>query len=97
MRKSANWKRDSGYDLSKLKEVKAERRLKPRDFGVIKTTELHLFSDGSRIGYGAVAYLRLVDDKDRIHCSFILGRARVAPIREITIPRLELSAAIVSV
>ena len=84
-------------DLSKLKEVKVERFLKPSDFGVIKTTELHLFSDGSRVGYGAVAYLRLVDDKDRIHCSFILGRARVAPIREITIPRLELSAAVVSV
>ena len=84
-------------DLSKLKEVKVERCLKPRDFGVIKTTELHLFSDGSRVGYGAVAYLRLVDGKDRIHCSFILGRARVAPIREITIPRLELSAAVVSV
>ena len=84
-------------DLSKLKEVKVGRCLKPRDFGVIKTTELHLFSDGSRVGYGEVAYLRLVDYKDRIHCSFILGRARVAPIREITIPRLELSAAVVSV
>ena len=84
-------------DLSKLKEVKVERCLKPRDFGVIKTTELYLFSDVSRVGYGAVAYLRLVDDKDRIHCSFILRRARVAPIRKITIPRLELSAAVVSV
>ena len=84
-------------NLSKLKEVKVERCLKPGDFGVIKTTELHLFSDGSRIGYGAVAYPRMVDDKDRIHCSFILGKARVAPIREITIPRLELSAAVVSV
>ncbi len=55
------------------------------------------FSDGSRVGYGVVAYLRLVDIYDRIHRSFVLGRARVAPIREITIPRLELSAAVVSV
>ena len=84
-------------DLSKLKEVKIGRCFKPDGFGEIQTAELHLFSDGSRDGYCAVAYLRLVDDRDRIHCSFVLGRARVAPIREITIPRLELSAAVVSV
>ena len=74
-------------DLSKLKKVKVERCFRPYDFGEVKRTELHVFSDGSRVGYGAVAYLRLVDDDDRIHCSFIIGRARVAPIREITIPR----------
>ncbi len=84
-------------DLAKLKEVKVQRCFKPQSFGEIKKTELHIFSDGSRVGYGAVAYLRLVDIDDRIHCSFVLGRARVAPIREITIPRLELSAAVVSV
>ena len=84
-------------DLSKLKEVKIGRCFKPDGFGEIQTAELHLFSDGSRDGYGAVAYLRLVDDRDRIHCCFVLGRARVVPIREITIPRLELSVAVVSV
>ena len=49
------------------------------------------------MGYGAVAYLRLVDVFDRIHCSFVMGKARLAPIREITIPRLELTAAVISV
>ena len=63
----------------------------------IKEQNFMFFSDGSRVGYGAVAYLRLVDDDDRIHCAFIIGRARVAPICEITILRLELSAAVVSV
>ena len=84
-------------DLSKLKEVKIQRCFKPEDFGEINRTELHLFSDGSRVGYGAAAYLREVDVNDRVHCSFVMGRARVAPIKEITIPRLELSAAVVSV
>ena len=32
-----------------------------------------------------------------MHCAFILGKARLAPIREISIPRLELSAAVISV
>ena len=49
------------------------------------------------MGYGAVAYLRLVDVFDRIHCSFVMGKARLAPIHEITIPRLELTAAVISV
>ena len=49
------------------------------------------------MGYGAVAYLRLVDVFDRIHCSFVMGKAHLAPIHEITIPRLELTAAVISV
>ena len=49
------------------------------------------------MGYGAVAYLCLVDVFDRIHCSFVMGKARLAPIHEITIPRLELTAAVISV
>ena len=77
--------------------MKVKRCFRPHGFGEVKRTELHVFSDGSRVGYGAVAYLRLVDDDDRIHCSFIIGRARVAPIREITIQRLELSAAVMAV
>ena len=49
------------------------------------------------MGYGAVAYFHLVDVIDRIHCSFVMGKARLAPIHEITIPRLELTAAVISV
>ena len=84
-------------DLPKLKDVKTARCLKPAEFGEIKNSQLHIFSDGSRVGYGAVAYLRLENIDGRIHCSFILGKARLAPIREITIPRLELSAAVIAV
>ena len=49
------------------------------------------------MGYGAVAYLSLVDVFDRIHCSFVMRKARLAPIHEIKIPRLELTAAFISV
>ncbi|XP_028404810.1 uncharacterized protein LOC114527376 [Dendronephthya gigantea] len=84
-------------DLPKLEEVKTGRCFKPQYFGEIKSTHLHIFSDGSRVGYGAVAYLRLENNNGRIHCSFVLGKARLAPIREIAIPRLELSAAVMAV
>ena len=84
-------------DLSRLQEIRIERCTKPKDFGEIKETQLHLFSDGSRVGYGAVAYLRVVDVDDNIHVAFVIGRAQVAPISEITIPHLELTAPVVSV
>ena len=84
-------------DLPKLQGLQIERCFKPKDFGETKSVQLHIFSDGSRVGYGAVAYLRFVDVFDRIHCSFVMGKARLAPIHEITIPRLKLSAAVISV
>ena len=49
------------------------------------------------MGNGAEAYLRLVDVFDRNHCSFVTGKARLAPIHEITIARLELTTAVISV
>ena len=54
-------------------------------------------SDASQSGYGQCSYLRLVDENGRIHCYLVLGKARVAPLRSVTIPRLELTAATVSV
>jgi len=84
-------------DLPKLQDIQVERCFKPEYFGNVKTTELHLFSDASRVGYSAVAYLRLVNDQGKVHCAMVMAKARVAPIREISIPRLELTAAVISV
>ena len=60
-------------------------------------TELHHFSDASNKGYGQCSYLRLTDEQGKIHCSFVVGKSRVAPLKPVTIPRLELTAAVVSV
>ena len=60
------------------------------------TIQLHNFADASRCGYAAVSYLRFVDEKGVIHCSFVMGKTRNAPIREWTIPRLELQAAVLA-
>ncbi len=90
------WKRWLA-DLPKLQAVRVNRCLKPVGFGEVKEIQLHLFSDASRLGYSVVAYLRLEDTNNQIHCAFVIGKARLAPLREISIPRLELTAAVISV
>ncbi|PFX16314.1 hypothetical protein AWC38_SpisGene19420 [Stylophora pistillata] len=80
-------------DLGKLRKVTVDRCLKPKGLAQVKEIQLHLFSHSSRQGYSAAAYFRVKDVDGRLHCSFVMGKARLAPIREISRPRLELTAA----
>ena len=93
---SARWQRWL-TDLPKLSQFTIERCLKPANFGNIVTSQLHHFSDVSEIGFGSVSYLRLSDDNGGIHCTILQGKSRLVPLKQVTIPRLELSAAVVSV
>jgi len=84
-------------ELPKLASIEIDRSFKPDGFGQVVTTEVHHFSDASQCGYGQCSYLRLVDEHSNVHCSLIMGKSRVAPLKPVTIPRLELTAAVVSV
>lgn len=53
-------------------------------------------SDASTVGYGQCSYLRLTDQQ-RFHFSLVMAKSRVALINPVTIPGLELTAALVSV
>ena len=59
--------------------------------------ELHHFADASKTAYGAVSYLRIIDSRKNIYCSFIMGKSHLAPVPCTTIPRLELLAAVTAV
>ena len=83
--------------IHKLGSLGIKRCFKPAGFGRVVKTELHHFSDASHSGYGQCSYLRLVNDEGQCHCSLVMSKARVVPLKPITIPRLELSAAVVSV
>ena len=37
------------------------------------------------------------NERGDVHCAFLIGKARVAPVKTMTIPRLQLTAATVSV
>ncbi|XP_063436812.1 uncharacterized protein LOC134718246 [Mytilus trossulus] len=84
-------------DIQNLAQLGIQRCVKPKNFGNITVCELHHFSDASTLGYGQCSYLRLIDENGLIHCTLLMGKARVTPRRLLTIPRLELSAAIVSI
>ncbi|XP_048735788.2 uncharacterized protein LOC125651252 [Ostrea edulis] len=80
-----------------LEALKVERCYKPKNFGRIISCQLHCFSDASDVGMGDVIYLRFVNEQGRIHCAFVIGKSRLAPLKTITIPRKELTAAVIMV
>ncbi|XP_039547080.1 uncharacterized protein LOC120492862 [Pimephales promelas] len=82
-------------DLPNLGKVQIPRCFAPPNFGPILSIELHHFSDASSQGYGQCSYIRLMSES-KIHCALVMGKARVAPIKVVTIPRLELTAAVIS-
>ena len=58
---------------------------------------MHVFADASNNAYGAVAYLRQAHEEN-VKCSFIFGKSRLPLIAQnsITIPKLELQAAVIA-
>lgn len=84
-------------DLKNLADVKIDRCYLPKDFQAVQKYELHHFSDASVAGYGVCTYLRAISEAGQIHCSLVFAKSRVAPTKVTTVPRLELSAAVVAV
>ena len=71
--------------------------MKPKDFGSISNCTLHNFSDASQSGYGQCSYITFVNDRAQIHCCLLIGKSRVTPLKFTLVPRLELTAAALSV
>ena len=84
-------------ELLKLTKLQIPRCYKAPDQSEIKQAELHHFSDASQEAYGQCSYLRLVDKDDKVSTRLTLAKSRVAPLKMVTIPRLELTAALTSV
>ncbi|KAK3085303.1 hypothetical protein FSP39_001304 [Pinctada imbricata] len=83
--------------VKELGSLTIRRCLRPDYSDEIVTAEIHHFSDASTVGYGQCSYLRLIDVNQRVYCSLLMAKSRVTPIKPVTIPRLELTAALVSV
>lgn len=73
--------------------VISELRL-PRWLGITRNAvfSLHGFADASTVAYGAVLYVR-VEHSSSIKTIIVAAKSHVAPLKTITVPRLELCAA----
>ncbi|XP_054745895.1 uncharacterized protein LOC129250285 [Anastrepha obliqua] len=58
-----------------------------------QNNQLHIFVDASIKAYAAVAYIRS-EVGSQISCSLLASKTRVAPLKPISIPRLQLLAAV---
>ena len=69
----------------------------PRFIGTNKAfeVELHTFCDASELAYDAVCYVR-VKQPGKITCNLIMSKSRVAPVKQISLPRLELEGAVLA-
>ena len=67
----------------------------PSDSGEVRA-QLHLFSDASEVGYGTTAYVRCEINENRWVCNSLVAKSRVAPIKKVTVPRLQLTAAVLA-
>jgi transposase InsO family protein len=80
-------------DLHIIEQFKIPRSVTPQNFGQMAYYELHHFCDASVRAYGVVSYVRVVNEVGEVNCTLMMAKSRLAPIKAITIPRLELMAA----
>ena len=88
--KIRNWM-DWKATKNKLKLLSIPRCIKPHFY--IISVQLHAFSDASVKVYGCVVYAGFTSADHQVVCLLVIGKARVAPLKAVTIFRLELTAA----
>ena len=84
-------------ELPLLKEMKIPRCLRVQTSAGESSSQIHVFVDASQNAYGMVAYLVVKYNDGTTSRRLILSRNRVAPLSAVSIPRLELMAAVMGV
>ncbi|XP_052750251.1 uncharacterized protein LOC113514398 [Galleria mellonella] len=79
-------------ELPSLSNITVERWLHTTSTNT--KLELFGFSDASTVAYGAVVYARVTDSDGKIHIHLISARTKVAPVKTVSLPRLELCGAV---
>ena len=78
-------------DLQSLRDFTLQRCVVPQT--KIETVQLHLFTDASEQACAAVIYSRITDTDGFVSVNLVAGKNRVAPIKTVSLPRLELCGA----
>ncbi|XP_055604358.1 uncharacterized protein LOC129752608 [Uranotaenia lowii] len=59
-----------------------------------KNAEIHIFVDASEVAYSCAAYIRIIRPDGTAECQLVSGKAKVAPLKPMSIPRLELQSCV---
>jgi len=76
----------------KISNIRISHCYSPVDSKIVDR-QLISFSDDSKKAYCSVVYLRSLDTAGGIHTSLIMAKTRVAPLKKVSLPRLELCGA----
>lgn len=79
-------------ELPSLTSKSIPRCYFPKEASII-SIQLHSFSDASEDAYAGVVYMRMVDSDGKVHTSLVMSKTKVAPIKHLSIPCLELCGA----
>ncbi|GBM83340.1 hypothetical protein AVEN_93617-1 [Araneus ventricosus] len=79
--------------LKELPKVQIPRWYFYTDAETSHEWELHCFNDSSQSVYGSVVYLKF-SHLDETKTAFVISKSRVAPLKKLSLPRLELMAAL---
>ncbi|CAG2217799.1 unnamed protein product [Mytilus edulis] len=77
-----------------LESIQFPRCIKPE--AAYKNPVLVVFSDGSSVAYGACAYIRWQIGPETYEANLIIAKNRIAPTKQLSIPRLELCGAVIA-
>ena len=79
-----------------MPEIRIPRTV--QNFSKITSSLLHIFVDASMAAMAAVAYLRTTNSQTiPPEACFLMGKGKVAPIKQTSVPKMELEAAAIGV
>ena len=82
-------------NLSFIDKIEIPRFILDKKMDINKTPlQLHVFCDASTTAYAAAAYIRQPTDQGTFRVQLLVAKTKVAPIRTLCVPRLELCAAL---
>ena len=84
------WKIIHG-ELDSIRKITIQRPYFSNDINSELSHELHVFADASPKAYGVVVYL-----KHGSTTAFVMSKSRVKPLKDITLPRMELLATFIA-
>lgn len=76
-----------------INDIEIPRLIKSATDDIVNI-QIHGFSDASEKAYGACIYIRTTNNQNQSSSYLLISKSKIAPIKAITIPRLELNAAV---